>query len=123
MILLIGLTGGLGALARYELGRAVHRRTARSDFATVVINLSGAFAMGCVLGIDALRQMESVVLVTVAGGFLGGFTTFSTWMLDTVILAADRDQGSYRAAANLVITLLGGLALFSAGRWLAAALL
>lgn len=108
--------GALGALARSLVDLAV-RGAVGSGFPAGILlaNLTGAFAAGIIVGVT---DSPDVALV-LAGGFLGGYTTFSTWMLDTMVLWA----GGRRAAAS--VNLLGsaalGLGLAAAGWSLAAA--
>ncbi len=105
--------GAVGALCRYWLGGAIQQRF-RSDFpiGTLIVNLSGAFLLGVVAGTDQLGS-DSVVA---AVGFLSGFTTFSTWMIETLRLGSP--VRSRRSLANLGITMVGGVALLVAGLWL-----
>lgn len=117
-LLLIGLLGAVGALARYELSRTVHRRTSRNDLATMIVNISGAVAIGFVVGIDSRARIEPNLLAAVTIGFLGGFTTFSTWMVDVIVLSEEQRSGKGRAVLNLAATLGGGLAAYLAGRFL-----
>ena len=109
----IGLLGGLGAVARVVLGAAVDAR-ARSAFpwGTLAVNVSGAFALGALVG--AGLGGEGYTLA--ATGFLGAFTTFSTWVVDSRLL------GSRLGAANLAAALVLGLLAAWLGRELAALL-
>ena len=110
----VGVVGGLGAIARMLLDGAVAARV--FPWGTLAVNLSGTFALGVLIGAgvggDALR---------IAGaGFLGAYTTFSTWMLETHRPAED---GRWHvAAANVVVSLVAGVAMIWAGRELGAAL-
>jgi CrcB protein len=113
----IGLVGGLGAIARVLLDGSVSARAGREfPWGTMAVNLSGAVAFGVLAGAavsgDALR---------IAGtGFLGAYTTFSTWMLETHRLAED---GRGRPAlANVAIGLAAGIACAWLGQKLGAAL-
>jgi CrcB protein len=110
MILLATVAGAVGALSRYLLSGFVQERV-DSDFpiGTLAVNLTGAFLLGLVVGVD---QLESVATLAVAG-FLGGFTTFSTWMIEAVRLGIPPLRA--RALINLTITLLAGVALAAAG--------
>lgn len=76
---MIGLAGSIGAVVRYLLGRLVAQRLrSQIPFATLLINVSGSFLIG-LLFVAALRhRISSTVQVTLATGFLGGYTTFST---------------------------------------------
>lgn len=78
--LLLTLAGALGALGRFLLGSAVQRVSqAPFPLGTAVVNLLGSLAIGLATG------MQGDVRIAVLG-FLGGFTTFSTWMVETVEL-------------------------------------
>lgn len=107
----VGLLGGVGAVARFAIGTAVARRTAGwFPYGTLVVNLSGSALLGLVAGL----ALHGDALTLVAGGLLGSYTTFSTWMLDSERLA---EHHSDRAlVANLVGSLLLGLAAVALGR-------
>ncbi|MFB7249111.1 fluoride efflux transporter FluC [Microbacterium sp. NPDC056234] len=119
LILLASVAGGLGAGARYlvDVGvSAAYRRRARSDSAVgrfpwgiVVVNVTGSFALGLVTA--TLPDAGFIV----GAGFLGGYTTFSTAMLDTIGLWKDG------ARSASVLHLLGtfGLSVLAAGAGLA----
>jgi CrcB protein len=109
-ILVMSVSGALGALGRYLVSGLVQEGT-RSDFpvGTLTVNLSGAFALGLLAGAGNTRSLVTVLLV----GFLGGFTTFSTWMVETLRLGLT--PPTWRALANLVVPLLAGIALALAG--------
>ena len=117
-IVLIGVLGSVGALARYELSRALHRRTERGGVPTMVVNLTGAVLLGVLVGVHARSPVEPDLMAALTVGFLGGFTTFSTWMVDVVVLAEDGHRGRLRAALNLVVTLVGGIAGYAFSRTL-----
>jgi CrcB protein len=97
----IGLLGGLGACARVLLGAAVDRR-ADSPFpwGTLAVNLSGAFALGLIAG----AGLGGDAYILAATGFLGAFTTFSTWVVDARLLGAR--LGGLDLAVALVLGLL-----------------
>ena len=105
MTLLIGLAGGLGAAARFLLDGWI-RRLRPMDFpwATVLINVSGSFALGVLTGL-VLYQGGFADLRLIAGtGFCGGYTTFSTASFETVRLVQRRAYG--KAIVNGLGTLL-----------------
>lgn len=119
----IAVFGALGALARYGVSGIVQRLW-RTTFpvGTLVVNLSGAFAAGLLLGIASMRTVGEIVILAGGVGFLGGYTTFSTWMVETVLAAESGGRsGTRRAAENLVIPLVGGVIAvsvgFALGRW------
>ncbi|NUT57088.1 MAG: fluoride efflux transporter CrcB [Thermoleophilia bacterium] len=112
----IGLLGGLGACARVLLGGAVDRRADRAPYfpwGTLVVNLIGAFAIGLLAG----ARLDDDAYLLAATGFLGGFTTFSTWVVDARLLAGRA------GAANLAVSLALGLLAAWIGRELGLALL
>jgi CrcB protein len=84
----LGLGGGLGALARYGLGGWVHRIYAGGfPLGTFVVNVAGCLAFGLIWGLFDSRlaagpQVRTAVLV----GFMGAFTTFSTYMFEGAAL-------------------------------------
>jgi fluoride exporter len=113
----IGLLGGLGATGRFLLDGAVASRLGRGfPFGTLAVNLTGTFALGVLdgaaVGGDALR---------LAGiGFLGAYTTFSTWALEAHRLGED---GRTRLGlANFAVSLALGLGSAWLGRQLGVAL-
>lgn len=97
------LAGGLGAVLRYLADRAVSRIAGRRfPWGILLVNLSGSFALGVVT--TALPDAAFVV----GAGLLGGYTTFSTAMLDTVALWRDGERPA--SAFNAIGMLLLGLA-------------
>ena len=110
--LLIAAMGALGALARYGVSGVVQRRWQTTFPAgTLVVNLTGAFAAGLLLGTVTGRSVPDLLLVAAGVGFLGGYTTFSTWMVETVLAAESGGRsGVRRAAENLAVPLVAGVA-------------
>lgn len=80
----IAVGGALGALARWGIAEALPTAPAGFPWATFIANVSGAFVLGAlmVLATEALRPSR-YLRPFLAVGVLGGFTTFSTYMLDT----------------------------------------
>ena len=113
----VGLLGGVGALGRFLLDAAVSLRLGRQfPVGTLVVNLSGAFLLGLLAGVD--RGGRAMLLAGTAT--LGSYTTFSTWMLESHRLGED---GELRLAlANLAMSLLAGVAAAALGRALGGAL-
>jgi CrcB protein len=111
----VAAVGALGSLARFGVHETVQRRFgARYPLGTFLVNISGACALGILVGAaltgDAFR---------IAGvGLLGAYTTFSTWMLETERLA---DRGASAAAVvNVVGSVVVGVAAVALGRRLGA---
>jgi len=121
-VLLISLGGVLGALARYGAGTAVQRLFGMGfPYGTLAVNLSGCLAIGALLYFSQDRAPLSVAARQfLAIGFLGSFTTFSTFGVETFVLLRD---GAVAAAALYVGASVGlGLAAVWLGHGLAAAL-
>lgn len=112
MLIVDTIMGALGAVVRYLLSGWA-QRASRSDFpiGTLTVNLAGAFLVGTV----ALSGDLESVLVVASMGFLGGFTTFSTWMTETLRLG----PVSVTSVLNLFVTLIGGVAVAAIGNILA----
>lgn len=105
MILLLALAGGVGAAARFALdGEVRARRPGGFPLGILVVNVLGSLLLGLLTGLVAAGGDDAWRLV-LGVGFCGGFTTFSTALVDTVRLAQRGLPGS--AALNLV----GSLAL------------
>jgi CrcB protein len=113
----IGVLGGLGAMARFAVDGIVAEQVGRQfPFGTLAVNLSGALALGVLVGVavhgDALRLA--------ATGALGSFTTFSTWMLESHRLGEEGEPE--RGFLNLAASLAAGLAAVAVGRLIGGAL-
>lgn len=109
----VALLGGAGAVARYLLDTAIARRTGDwLPYGILTVNLSGSFVLGLLAGL-ALR---GDALLLIGGALLGAYTTFSTWMRDSHTLSGERRGAA--VAANLLGSLLLGLAAVALGRWL-----
>lgn len=81
---LVGVAGAVGALTRYGIGAAIGVRS--FPWATLGINVVGSFLLGLLVTLGAERQWSSNVTVPLAVGFLGAFTTFSTFSYETQTL-------------------------------------
>jgi fluoride exporter len=120
-LLAIAAGGALGALARHGVNHLVHARllTTRFPVATILINLIGCFAIGVLAGLVASERLalrlhwREFVFV----GLLGGFTTFSTFGLDTLLLSR---YSTPQAALNVTLQVAGGLLAVWAGYGIAA---
>lgn len=117
------LGGAAGSAARHAVNLlfAQFTRTA-TPMATATVNLAGSFAIGALAGLVAIGrlQMSPHARAFVFVGILGGFTTFSSFMLDTLTLAQGGREGV--AIGNLALQLAGGVACVWAGYYGAIAL-
>ena len=106
----VALAGGLGAGARYQLDLWVRPRVStRLPWSTLLINVTGSFALGLLVALDTGDTWRTVV----GTGFLGGYTTFSTASVETVRLALDGRRTA--AAVNASVMLTVGVAAAAAG--------
>jgi CrcB protein len=114
-VLMVGLAGLAGVLARYGISYPFHGDTL--PWVTVSINVAGSFALGLLV---AAAWFSTEVRTALGVGFLGGFTTFSTFAVQAVI---DVDAGRPgRAAIYLGISLVAGIGAATAGYALGRAL-
>lgn len=114
IFLLASVAGGVGAALRYAVDVGIGRLAGRRfPWGIVIVNITGSFALGLVT--SALPDAAFII----GAGLLGGYTTFSTAMLDTVALWKDGERpasvlhliGTFAAS---VIAALAGLALGAA---------
>jgi len=112
----VALLGGAAAATRFLIDSAF---AARSDhpfpLGILAVNLAGTLALGLVAGV----ALSGEALIIVAGGGIGSFTTFSTWILDSHRLA---DAGHIHLVwLNLGLSLVAGFAAVAVGHWLGGA--
>lgn len=115
------LAAAAGAVCRYLLDTVI-TSTFKTGFpwGTVLVNLSGSLAIGWLVGFGFARDLNPQYVTAISTGFLGAYTTFSTWMYQVVLLL---EQKHYRAALmhSLGSASLGVFAVIT-GLWLATAL-
>lgn len=102
---LLGLAigGGLGALARYQIeGVIAPRQNSPFPLSTLIVNVTGSLLLGLVVGLVLSDRLPNIWLIWAGTGFLGAFTTFSTFTYETVRLI--EDQAWRYAAWNLVLS-------------------
>lgn len=107
-IAIVALGGALGAVARYLLGGWVAARWGSTfPVGTLVINVTGAFLLGVVATLTTDRFSAPQARLLLGVGFLGAYTTFSTFTYETLQLLS---EGSFSAAAlNVAGSLVLGL--------------
>jgi CrcB protein len=115
---LVAVGGALGTGLRYLISTAVPP-IAQVPVATLIINVVGAFLLGVLLEFLAGRSLDTGwsrrIRLGVGTGVLGGFTTYSTLAVDTVVLATAHPV---RAAGYALATVIVGGAASIAGIWL-----
>ena len=118
-LLLIGLAGLLGTLARYALSGFIARRFGETfPTGTLVVNMVGCFLAGFLFYLMQERFLvNDIVRTAIMIGFLGGFTTFSSFGLQTFTLLRDGEMGL--ATMNVLVSNVAGLLTVWAGYSLA----
>lgn len=116
--LLLFAGGGAGAILRYALGLWVAARTPPAwPWGTLAVNVAGCFAIGVVATLaDEHAWVGPGARLLLVSGLLGGFTTFSTFGLETWELVTDGH--AVGAAANVLASIAAGLAAVFAGVWI-----
>jgi CrcB protein len=112
----VGVGGGLGALLRYYVASLVQPAGYLFNWGILFVNISGGFVMGLIVEASALKfNLSPDLRAFLTVGILGGYTTFSTFSLDSALLL---QRGEYLQAAGYIIgsVVLSILALF-AGLW------
>lgn len=106
----LALGGALGTLARYGVSRLTIRLVgAGFPWGTLIVNVTGSFALGFIATLLALRIVphSEVVRLGFAVGFLGAYTTFSTYEFESSQLLSDGQW--LLASANLLGSVAAGL--------------
>lgn len=114
---IVCLCGGLGAAARFVTDGLIRARWRTAfPWATFTINITGSLMIGIVMGIVLFRDGAEAWHLYAAVGFCGGFTTFSTAMVETVrLVQSDRAR---LAAANAGGTLIAAVIAAAVGLWI-----
>ena len=110
---IVGFGGALGSMARHGLNHLVHQRALSSTFplGIFLINVSGSVLIGCIAGALASGRValsyEARTFLIV--GVLGGFTTFSSFSLDTLTLfrAGHTLQALWNVGGQVLLSLIG----------------
>ena len=109
-LLLVFVGGGVGSVARYLVGIMALRTFGPNwPYGTFAVNVIGGFVMGCLVGVLAYRgggdQERWRILIAV--GVLGGFTTFSSFSLETALMIERKDYGTAGGyvAASLILAI------------------
>ena len=113
-LLAVGLGGAVGAVCRYLLGQAIPKLDSGFPLGTFAVNLIGCFIIGLVVGFAGKHSsLDSRLVLFLQTGICGGFTTFSTFSLETLTLL---EEGRYTVVVLYIILsiALGLFALFTA---------
>ena len=109
----IAVAGGAGSVSRHAVAQVAIRLGDAFPWGTLAVNLCGSFLLGVLVECFAKQWVPASVRIGLGVGFLGGFTTFSTFTVETVRLL---ERGAYGAAlANAIGSTLVGVAAAAAG--------
>lgn len=118
-VLAVALAGALGAPSRYLVERAISARRGRYfPWGTLVVNVTGSLALGFLTGLALYHGLATTPKAVVGTGFIGAYTTFSTYAYETVDVA---ERTSARVAGTYaVVSIVAGVAGATLGLVLAA---
>lgn len=114
----VGIAAAIGAVCRYLFDQWVQRRHNHPfPWGTFAVNVSGSLLLGLITGLAEQHGLPARLTTVIGVGLIGGYTTWSTYLWETVALA--ESESIVIAAANLVGSLAAGLAAAAAGLGLA----
>ena len=121
-IVYIGLFGALGCVSRYLVsGWVLGAAGVALPYGTLAVNLTGSFLLGLIMeGSQHSALLSPEIRLGITVGFMGGFTTFSTFSYETIRLLEDGSLGA--ATANILLNVLvcvfaAALGIFVARHW------
>jgi CrcB protein len=115
--LLIGLAGFVGAVARWTIGRLFGQLNINFPLGTLVINITGSLFLGWFLTHAGRHQFSDATRAAIAIGFIGTYTTFSTFIYESNALLQD-DGAIIKSCLNLFGSLALGIVAVRLGIWL-----
>lgn len=111
--MIVGLGGFAGAALRYLVGLVPLGAQNGFPFKTLLVNIAGSFAIGLVVAAGIKKEWNPKLVLFLKTGICGGFTTFSSFALETSQLA--QRETPLLAALYIALSLIGGLAAVYAG--------
>ncbi len=121
-VALIAIAGGAGSVARYGLHRLVTSLWTGFPYGTLAVNVLGSLLFGLIwaatesrVASDGSNQAIDQTRLLLLVGFMGAFTTFSTFSFETVKLLEAQDYG--RAVANVIVSVVLGFGALAVGLW------
>jgi CrcB protein len=108
MLLWVVIAGGLGSGTRYLAGQWASAAFGASfPYGTLIVNLAGCLALGFIVQLAASGSVSPETRTALGVGFLGGFTTYSSFNQETLMLMSN--GSGVTALLNVAVTLIGGL--------------
>lgn len=118
VILAVAAGGALGSVARYLMSTVLRGAAPGFPWGTLLVNVVGGLAMGLITAYAMTRPgaLSDTFRIGLTTGILGGFTTFSAFSIETLLLW--RDGNAATAFANIAANLVLSLAACAIGFWL-----
>ncbi len=116
-LVFVGIGGALGSIVRYKLGKIITAKTSTAfPTGTFVVNLTGALLLGLLSSLDTGRN----IYLLLGDGFLGAYTTFSTFMYEGFHLFQENEKlnAFTYILASLILGVIGYAAGFEFGKLL-----
>lgn len=115
----VAFGGALGSVARYALSASLRTLQPGFPWGTLIVNVTGGLAMGAITAYAITRPgaLSDTLRIGLTTGILGGFTTFSAFSIETLLLW--RDGNAAAAFANIAANLILSLGACALGFWLA----
>uniref|UniRef100_A0A7C3AL50 Fluoride-specific ion channel FluC n=2 Tax=Thermorudis TaxID=1649508 RepID=A0A7C3AL50_9BACT len=112
-VLLVAIGGAAGSVARYLASTSVQRNVGISfPLGTFIINVTGSFLIGVILGLFEAGNLSPAARLLIAVGFLGGFTTFSSFSYESLLLLESK------AVLPFLLNTVGSVVAGLAAAWL-----
>lgn len=109
LALYIGIAGALGSVSRYVVGLGLARVSARVPWGTFAVNVLGSMTIGFLMAVFAVRgQLDSRLRLALTTGFLGGFTTYSSFAFETVGMLEKDKIGLAALYVSMTLAAAGG---------------
>ncbi|GAB4441465.1 MAG: fluoride efflux transporter CrcB [Anaerolineae bacterium] len=105
-IIMLAIAGALGTLSRHALGNAVHRLSGDAVWGTWAVNILGCFLFGVATALAEKRlEISNEMRLIILTGFMGAFTTFSTFIFETgnMIRSAQWGPALVHAAGQILV--------------------
>ena len=113
----VGVGGFVGAVCRYLMGMIPMKNPENFPVTTLLVNIIGAFVIGCIVSVAAKHgKADPRLILFLKTGLCGGFTTFSTFALETTDLLGSGKLAV--AAAYVLLSLVLGVAAVFAGQYI-----
>ncbi|MDZ4707409.1 MAG: fluoride efflux transporter CrcB [Saprospiraceae bacterium] len=109
LILSVALGAALGGVLRYLFSIWLKPEVSKFPWATLIVNLLGSFMLGLIISYFSKNEGSTTVKLMLTTGFCGGFTTFSAFSMELVLMVQKSEY--LTAGVYIVASIIGGLGL------------